>query len=275
MPVLMDETPRRGAPLASGQRQGKRRAFSIRRLGDSPVSADFCDRLAKDGQLSESELKTLLDIRTRAITYRSGQLIAGDSDALPCLIILSGWAASQRILEDGDRQVFDLLTPGDSIGLLQGNRKPHAVSFAALTDLVTADASGLRRSVLGRAPGFTQALASAEQQAESRLYDHIVRLGRRSSYERLADFLFGLYTRLTDARRINGPRFPFPLTQEVLADCLGLTSIHVNRTLKQMRQDGLVRISSGWVEIENLDLLRDAAHDRPRIGADADWKPPE
>ena len=63
-----------------------------------------------------------------------------------------------------------------------------------------------------------------------------------------------------------------PAQREVLADCLGLTSIHVNRTLKQMRQDGLVRISSGWVEIENLDLLRDAAHDRPRIGSDEDWK---
>src|SRR3974390_2441748 len=131
MPVLMDETAQGGASLASKQRQGKRRGFSIRRFSDSPASADFCERLARDGALTESELRTLLDVRTRAIRYRAGQIIAGDLEPLPCLIILSGWAASQRILEDGDRPVFDLLTPGDSIGLLQGNRKPHAVSFAA------------------------------------------------------------------------------------------------------------------------------------------------
>jgi CRP-like cAMP-binding protein len=253
---------RHSSPLKRADEDRPRnRLPPIDRLEDHAVSARFCERLALAGGLRESEGRALLELKSKAVGYHAGGMIADEFDPLPVLVIVSGWASAQRILEDGRRQVFDILAPGDSIGLWPANLKAITVSFVALTPLVAADAAGLRKCGAGRIQGLSEALSIEEQKMESRLYDHIVRLGRRSGLERVADFVLEIYLRLIETRCTTELRFPFPLTQEVLADFLGLTPIHVNRTLRQMRQIGLAKIASGWLEIENLNLLRSAARD--------------
>jgi CRP-like cAMP-binding protein len=88
-------------------------------------------------------------------------------------------------------------------------------------------------------------------------------LGRRSAVERLAHFLCELSVRL-DAEHDGESNFAFPLTQELIADALGLTSVHVNRTMRQLRIDGLIEIANRTLTIPNVAKLRQAGGFEPR-----------
>jgi CRP-like cAMP-binding protein len=95
--------------------------------------------------------------------------------------------------------------------------------------------------------------------AETRLVRHIVRLGRLPAYERVADLLVDLHERqrragLADARTMN-----LPLTQEALADHLGLSIVHVNRTLQQLRRDRMIDYHAGRVVMRDAERLASIA----------------
>ena len=79
--------------------------------------------------------------------------------------------------------------------------------------------------------------------------DQITRLGRRTAYERFGNLLLELYHRLHVVGLARDGRFALPLTQEMLADALGLSVVHVNRTVQQMRRDGLLELRAGTVVI--------------------------
>jgi CRP-like cAMP-binding protein len=146
-------------------------------------------------------------------------------------------------MPDGRRQIFSLLLPGDSFGFAG---RPALSSVVALTALETVDASAVQEAVRrGAAPGLARALAGAELLADSLLLDHAVRLGRLTAFERVAHFLLELQQRLEVAGLGDRQRFPLPLTQEMLADTLGLSIVHVNRTLQQLRRAGLIELRSG------------------------------
>ena len=102
------------------------------------------------------------------------------------------------------------------------------------------------------------------QADEGNLCDQIVRLGRQTAYERLLHLVLEFHHRLQAVGMVNGYSFAFPLTQEVLADALGLSVVHINRTLQQVRRDRLLDMRGGQVTLRQIDLMR----------AMADWAPP-
>ena len=89
---------------------------------------------------------------------------------------------------------------------------------------------------------------------EERALRQILRLGRMTGLERLADLFLELHERLEGVGQTDGSRFACPLTQEVLADVAGLSVVHVNRTLQELRRKGLVMVERGWVRLG--DALR-------------------
>jgi len=82
-------------------------------------------------------------------------------------------------------------------------------------------------------------------------------LGQRSAYERLAHLLVELYLRLKAVGRAEDGRCDFPLTQNDLADATGLTSVHVNRTLQELRRDGLIELERKQLQILDLERMMD------------------
>jgi len=82
-----------------------------------------------------------------------------------------------------------------------------------------------------------------------------VNVGRRDARERIAHLLCELADRLRSAGLANGQPYDFPLTQEQLADCTGLTAVHTNRTLQGLRRDGLISLSSSQLTILDWDRL--------------------
>ncbi len=166
-------------------------------------------------------------------------------------IIVSGWACRTRIFLDGRRQILSLLVPGDLIGVCRQSDPIAATGAVALTDVILCPAPKPEHP--GR--GLSEAYARSGALEEFYLFRQIARLGRMSAYERIADLFLEIGERLSAVT--HGPRdhFPFPLTQETMADLLGLTSVHVNRMLQLFRRQELIEVRSGTVHIRDLGAL--------------------
>jgi CRP-like cAMP-binding protein len=116
----------------------------------------------------------------------------------------------------------------------------------------------VRQSLLGEitgSPGINRALAVASDQQQTRLIDQVTRLGRQTAYERCAHLLLELHARLVEIDEAQGESFRLPIKQEVLADALGLSLVHINRTLQQLRRDRLVEIHGGSAVLKDRQGL--------------------
>lgn len=177
------------------------------------------------------------------------------------LLLLSGWAYHAQVLLDGRRQISGFLLPGDLIGNCQHSNPAAATSVIALTPVSFCRAPMPARDHATSSLAEAYALSAATDMHH--LYRHITRLGRLSAFERIADWLLEIRQRLQACGLAAGTEFPLPLTQEVIADTLGLTNVHVNRTLQAMRRDGLVEIRSGRVKILDEHALESLVQYHP------------
>jgi len=212
--------------------------------------------------LSEDERTLIGRLSVYRESIQAGQSFCRPGRHVTARILISGWACRQRTLPDGRRQIFGFLIPGDSVGLGPGSCSLDEVSTVAVTRVECMDALMLREMLfLGdeRHRRLSQAVVGRRRLEEGWLLDHVVRLGRQSALERTAHFLLEIRDRTKAAGITNGEKFPMPLTQEVLSDALGLSVVHLNRTLQQMKKDGLVEMKSGWVGIVDLPYLRSIA----------------
>ncbi|MCR5880865.1 Crp/Fnr family transcriptional regulator [Phenylobacterium sp. J367] len=126
-----------------------------------------------------------------------------------------------------------------------------------------------RPSRAGRAPGLARAFRKAQALEQALLLDHVVRLGRQTAYERVAHFLLELQHRLHLSALGDQQRFALPLTQEIMADVLGLSIVHVNRTLQQLRREQLIELRSGVAILLQRDTLVGIAGFKPADGSGA------
>lgn len=210
-------------------------------------------RLGALADLDADASRVLADAaaRSRMVKPRHEIIVEGEDVKEP-LLILDGWAARIRHLSDGRRQILGFLLPGDLIGLCDQHRPIAASTIAAITPMSICAAPAVELSpALRRAYAVSRALEHAYMLAQ------ITRLGRMNAHERLADLLLELLERLKLAGRASGGNFALPVTQEGIADALGLTSVHVNRTLQTMRRDDEIVLKSGSLTVVNPALLAD------------------
>ena len=222
-------------------------------------------RLSRLALLSESEISIVSHLPDRTDRYGAGhELIREGEPVGRPQYLVSGWACRQRVLPDGRRQIFGFILPGDGIGFCGPHAPPALTSVVAITNVETVDATTIRDAARsGDHPNLTRALATAASLDEARLLDHAVRLGRQTAYERLAHLLLELHQRLSSIDMAVGWRFPLPLTQETLADALGLSIVHVNRTLQQLRRERLIEVRSGAATILAPELLAACSDFKP------------
>lgn len=161
------------------------------------------------------------------------------------IVVVSGWIAETRILPDGRRQIFDFLLAGDVASVCDSHMGGR--SFIALTNVEIADAAALT-SCEG-SERASASIAAAIHRREQRLFDHIVRIGRLTAKERVLNLLFELYDRLEAIGLVKDNAFKLPITQEVFADALGLSVVHISRTLKELRGEGMLTIGRGLIAL--------------------------
>jgi CRP-like cAMP-binding protein len=188
---------------------------------------------------------------------------AGDEQG--AWLVIMGWAGQARVLADGRRQIGRVLIPGDVFGLIH-TPGPRLAGLTALTDVVVADIAALRRALAaGESPALARAWAAKQGAELAGAFAHIMRLGRFSAYERTGHLLLELYDRLAAAGLAQGGTMPMPLTQVMLADCLGLSVVHLNRMLQQLRRNRLIACDARKVVFLDIDrLAADCLYASPR-----------
>lgn len=177
------------------------------------------------------------------------------SNAFAPPYIMSGWAAHVRELGDGRRQLIHILLPGDP--MLPPTFAGERQAIACITVVQAVDGEAIRnaaRDPIGF-PGIAAAVAMAAAQERAFLMEHVVRLGRQTAYERVASLFVELYRRCATVGLATGEEIPFPLTQECLGDLLGLSMVHVNRTLQLFRREGLIELRHGRLKLPDLSGL--------------------
>lgn len=235
--------------------------------GVSPASivARRIGRLAPLGEASSEALAGLRELQR----LPAGADVVVEHERLRPRFLVSGWAARVRWLADGRRQVVGLVLPGDGIGLCERPQPLALCALVAVTPVELVDAGAIARLVFdpdgSRAADLAVALAMSSALEEAHLIDQIVRLGRRTALERMAHLLLELRFRLSLVDLVADEEFALPLTQELLADATGLSAVHVNRTLQQLRRESLIELGQGRVR-----LLRPAL-----LEAIADYQQPE
>ncbi|MET0338437.1 MAG: Crp/Fnr family transcriptional regulator [Caulobacter sp.] len=227
----------------------------------------YIRRLEALHPLSEAERANLTQLSAPPQHHPAGMDLSTEGDAPPIpRIILSGWACRQRGLADGRRQILAFLLPGDAVGIPPQNIGGVFCSTTAITAVTSISGAAVREAALrltAHPSGVAIACVRACAMEEARLFDHVVRLGRQSALERVAHLLLELHERLAVVGLAFENRFPMPLTQEVLADALGLSIVHVNRTLQQLRRSGLIDTRAGWVTLRDHVQMTELASFRP------------
>jgi CRP-like cAMP-binding protein len=154
------------------------------------------------------------------------------------------------------------LLPGDFIGPVLEPRLPSFCAIAPLTEIGAVNAKPFADAAMAPVPAYptlARAARLATHLQDALLCEQIARLGQQNAGERFAHLMLELHYRLGLIGRVNGHSFALPLTQDVLADALGLSAVHLNRTLKQLRRDGLLKLESGHVTLLQPETLRSMA----------------
>jgi len=179
-------------------------------------------------------------------------------------LVLDGWACRYKQLPDGKRQIVALFVPGDFCDVNVFILRAMDHSIGAITRLKVAMIAPEEMNALtAERPRITQALWWHELVTAAVQREWTLNLGQRSAYERLAHLLIELYMRLNTVGRAHDGRCDFPLTQNDLADATGLTSVHVNRTLQELRRDGLIELERKQLQILDMTRMIDVAMFNP------------
>lgn len=207
---------------------------------------------------SEDEVELVQSLKQRELRLPPDSTLIheGQVDA-PLYTLLSGWAFRFKILSDGRRQILSFLKAGDFIGVQQ--KMGHAAAHGVMT-LTDATFCVFQRDSLWelhrRSPtmGFNVTWLTAHE--ESMVDDTLLSVGRRSAEERIASLLILLFKRAAALQADGGAAgVPFPLTQQHVADGLGLSLVHTNKTLKKLAGRGLHRIAEGRLFLGDVQAL--------------------
>jgi CRP-like cAMP-binding protein len=224
----------------------------------------FIDKLRGFATLNEEDVASLAAAtsRTRQVPARQDLIREGDRPG-PVIVILEGWACRYKVLPSGTRQVLAFLMPGDAcdlhIGLLaEMDHSIQTITPARVTTIERIDMDLLmekRRSI-------AQAMYVSQLVDEGTMRAWITSMGRRTSAERVAHLMCELYLRARSVGLAGETTISLPLSQALLADSLGMTSVHINRVLKELRLAGAMALKRGSLEIlDPAKLVRIAGFD--------------
>jgi CRP-like cAMP-binding protein len=222
-------------------------------------------QLEQRDSLSDVERQALASVILRTRTCRTGEVMVREDDEISeSTLLLEGFAARTKTLRDGKRQITSVHVSGDFVDLHAFLLKKIDHSIEALTPCTIAAVphKELER-ITEQFPHLTRLLwlSTVIDAAIHRTW--IVAMGRRSSVAQMAHFICEMYLRLV----VPGPtphwRFRLPLTQTELGDILGLSSVHVNRVIQDLRGRGLLTWQDQAVTINDWDRLAGLAEFDP------------
>lgn len=226
----------------------------------------FVQRLNEFSQLQEPDVRMLEDLCKSPHEMSSKRYIIRGSNGFSFFpVMMSGWAARHQILRDGGRQITRLMLPGDGYFFDPSQQQLSHQEVVTLSRCKIAyiQHSSIESAIMASS-SIGNAMRSYGRVENSILSSSVVSLGRRDALQRMAYLICELHFRLG---LIDGSfeddQFAFPLTQDDLADVLGLTPVHVNRKLQELRHKQIICLRSKKMQIMDLPQLRQIADFNP------------
>ncbi|MPR13580.1 Crp/Fnr family transcriptional regulator [Microvirga tunisiensis] len=215
--------------------------------------------------LSEDERHALQTLPMQVVAIKTDQAIVreGDSPSRACLI-LSGFACTYKVTAQGKRQIVSFNLPGDLPDLQSlhltvldnsiSTISPCSVGFIQHEDL---------RDICERYPRLTAAFWRETLIDAAIFREWVLNVGRRDAYTRMAHVLCELLTRLRAVGLVEDHACDLPITQGEFADAIGVSTVHVNRVLQQLRADGLIELTGDRLKVPDWDRLKEAGEFDP------------
>lgn len=230
----------------------------------------FIPQFEKMTVLSDKEKALLAALEHDSRSYEEGTALTAEGQYSDRLFMLkAGWACATRLLADGQRQILDIFLPGQILGLREIGLSHSLTEYHALTDVEACPfpKQGLTE-IFEQSPKLTDLFFLAMAREQSMLIERVTNIGRRSAVERLAHFIVEIKVRL----KLRGMDFHLPISQSVIADTLGLTSVHISRTFKQLTDLSLIEYQNGDIDILDLDgLVELSGFERAYLEITPDW----
>lgn len=224
----------------------------------------FVQKLSGLAELTTADAAALehATVNPRRYIARQDLIREGDEPG-PMFVVLDGWLCRYKILPSGTRQIMAFLMPGDACDLHIKLLAEMDHSIQAITTATVATITrGEMQALMQKHPNIASAMYSAQLIDEGIMRAWIVSMGRRSSTERVAHLICELYIRARSIGLTDDGEFALPLSQLVLADALGMTAVHINRVLKELRLSGAMALKRRSVMILNpAQLIQIAGFD--------------
>jgi CRP-like cAMP-binding protein len=233
-------------------------------------------RFHEQASLTDEEAHVLRGLGDPEIVYRRNATIRRDREPVEDLyLLLEGWATSSIRLPAGQRQIVKVHITGDMMGTPSMVLDIAADTLAAVTECRVAAVPLERlRDVLIAHPRLGALLLMGVQIERLALMDIVAAMGKSSARERMVRLLLDLHDRLAEIGAVEERRFDLPLTQELLGGALGLTAVHVNRTMRLLEREGLIARHGQRVVLGDIEALRKISPVPPRrIRFDPAWLP--
>lgn len=215
-------------------------------------------RLEARGALSAEDRGAILELPFHCRTLEPAAYLVREGEAPEmCAILLRGFAYRHKVTGEGERQIMSMHMPGEFLDLQNSflSVADHNVQMLTRCEIALVPVPALRklaeeRPLVGRAMWIDTLVDSAI------FREWIVNVGRRDSISRIAHLLCEFALRLKAAGLASDRRYEMPMTQEQIADCTGLTPVHVNRVLKELGKMGLIEREKRSVSIVDWDRLQ-------------------
>lgn len=227
-------------------------------MSSTPLEV-FSRRLSQRAALSEDDVAAVVSLpHTVRYVHATTYIVReGEAPKPYCGLIISGMAFRHKLTVTGARQIVSLHLRGDMLDLqhLFLNVADHSVQALTELQVVDIDREALQHIALTR-PAVGRALW-VEGLVDASIYrEWVLNVGRRDARARIAHILCEIAVRMQAAGIIDAERFQLPMTQEQLGDATGLTSVHVNRTIKALVADGLIEHGGRWISIRDWNGIR-------------------
>jgi CRP-like cAMP-binding protein len=208
--------------------------------------------------ITPNELGAINSIKREHVSFNAGAEIIRAGDESPEIYTLyCGWAFRFKTLPDGRRQILNFLLPGDLVGLQAAMFDAAQYGVEALTDVELCLLP--RRKVwalFDEMPGLAFDVAWLGAREEGYVDDNLTSTGRRTAAERVAALIISLYKRTKALGLVENETFEFPLTQQHIADALGMSLVHTNKTLARLRRMGMYSRANGSLTLTNPRVLQ-------------------
>ena len=219
--------------------------------------------------VTNQELMSIEAFRMGTSHVAAGRAIISEQSPVDKLFTLyAGWAFRYKTLSDGRRQILNFLLPGDFIGLQQefADRPMHGIEALTDVSLCIFPRGGLLE-LFSKTPGLGYSMTWLSAREEGLVDDNLLTAGQRNASERVAMLLMHLYRRMELIGLTDEGSIEFPITQQHIADTLGLSLVHTNKTLSRLHKLGLHDIRNGRLKLLNTKALERIAdyYDTPHI----------